>query len=161
MNLTLIPAEETDLPELLALCHRAARAAEDSRWSEDYPNAAILREDYEQGHLLRIENEAGETLGLIAVHETGEDEFRWPEPYDSAWELSRLALEPKRQDRGLGTAAFRCALDWCRKRGCKAARLLVSRDYDRAIHIYEKEGFARLGEGSAWGEDFYLYGKRL
>ena len=160
MNMQLIPAEEADLPELLALCHRAARAA-DSHWSEDYPNEAILRQDYREGQLLRIVDGMGETLGLIAVHKSGEEEFQWPEPYDSAWELSRLALEPERQDRGLGAAAFRLALDWCRERGCRTVRLLVSRDYDRAIHIYEGEGFCRLGAGSAWGEDFYLYGKQL
>ena len=89
MNITLTQAKEPELPELLALA-RAASDVPDSRWDEEYPNMDILRWDLEQQGLYRAVLENGELVGMIAIHRQGEDEITWPEPYDQAWELSRL-----------------------------------------------------------------------
>lgn len=157
MNMKLIPAEKGDLPELLALA-RAASNAPDSRWGQEYPNMVILRWDVEQRGLYRAVLENGKTVGMIAIHRQGEDEIAWLEPYDRAWELSRLAVVPEYQASGLGKQIFKETISLCREMGCRSLRLLVSRDYDRAIHIYEGEGFRRIGAADAWGESFYMYG---
>ena len=160
MNMKLILAEKGDLLELLDLAHAAANAP-DSRWGQEYPNMDILRWDMEQRGLYRAVLENGKLVGMIAIHRQGEDEIQWPEPYDRAWALSRLAVLPEYQASGLGKQIFREAISLCREMGCRSLRLLVSRDYDRAIHIYEGEGFQQIGEADAWGEDFYMYGRIL
>ena len=157
MNITLTQAKEPELPELLALA-RAASDVPDSRWDEEYPNMDILRWDLEQQGLYRAVLENGELVGMIAIHRQGEDEITWPEPYDQAWELSRLAVLPAYQLAGMGKEIFRAAVSLCRRMGCRSLRLLVSRDYARAIHIYETAGFRRIGAAAAWGESFYMYG---
>ena len=157
MNMKLIPAEKGDLPELLALA-RAASNGPESRWDEEYPNMDILRWDLEQQSLYRAVLESGETVGMIAIHRQGEDEIAWPEPYDRAWELSRLAVLPAYQSAGMGKEVFHKAVSLCGSMGCRSIRLLVSRDYARAIHIYETAGFRRIGAADAWGESFYMYG---
>lgn len=161
MNITLKPAAEADLPELLELAHQASKAP-DSRWSEDYPNLEILAWDLEQNGLYRAVFPNGTTGGMIAIDRRSElDDMDWQDGLTAAWELSRLAVFPEYQGTGLGQAIFGAALELCRKEHCPGLRLLVSLGFDQGIHIYEKYGFRRVGETHQWGEDFWMYSLTL
>lgn len=161
MNVTLKPAEETDLPELLELAHQAARAP-GSRWSEDYPDLTILKWDLAQNGLYRAELPDGTTAGMIAIDRNGElDDMDWQDGLSAAWELSRLAIYPEYQGTGLGQAIFGAALELCRGESCPGLRLLVSLSLEQGIHIYEKFGFRRVGQTHQWGEDFWMYSLTL
>lgn len=161
MSVTLKPAAEVDLPELLELAHQAARAPE-SRWSEDYPDLDILKWDLAQNGLYRAELSDGTTGGMIAIDRDSElDDMDWQDGLDAAWELSRLAILPEYQGTGLGQKIFEAALELCRKENCPGLRLLVSPELEQGIHIYEKFGFRRVGHTHQWGEDFWMYSLTL
>lgn len=77
MNITLKLAQESELPMLLELAHRASKAP-GSRWNEDYPDLEILRWDLVQNGLYRAELPDGTTAGMIAVDRNGElDDMEW------------------------------------------------------------------------------------
>ena len=161
MKVTLKPAAEADLPELLELAHQAAKAP-GSRWTEDYPDLDILRWDLEQNGLYRAELPDGSTGGMIAIDRNSElDDMGWQDGLFAAWELSRLAIFPEYQGTGLGQSIFEAALALCRKEGCPGLRLLVSPELEQGIHIYEKFGFRRVRHTHQWGEDFWMYSLTL
>lgn len=161
MNVTLKPAAEADLPELLELAHQAARAP-GSHWSEDYPNLDILSWDLAQNGLYRAELPNGLTGGMIAIDRNSElNDMDWQDGLPAAWELSRLAIFPKYQGTGLGQKIFGAALALCRKENCPGLRLLVSPELEQGIHIYEKYGFRRVGHTHQWDEDFWMYSLTL
>lgn len=161
MNITLKLAQESELPMLLELAHRASKAP-GSRWNEDYPDLEILRWDLVQNGLYRAVLPDGTTAGMIAVDQNGElDDMEWRDELTEAWELSRLAVSPEFQGTGLGQAIFSAAVALCREQGCPGLRLLVGLGFERGIHIYEKYGFRRVGQTHQWGEDFWMYSLHL
>lgn len=156
MNIQFFPAAEADLPALLELCHLASQAP-DSHWDEDYPTAEDLQVDIRQGALYRIEVD-GAQVGMIAIG-PDEDEaaFTWPTQDESACMLSRLALHPDHQGKGLLEPVFAAAVAQCKTLGYHTLRLLVVTDLPRLFRVYERCGFVRCGAVSMWGQNFYQY----
>lgn len=57
-----------------------------------------------------------------------------------------IAVHPRGQGHGLGTALMAAALDYLRGRGASCVRLEVRPDNAAAHHIYEKLGFRDVGQ---------------
>ena len=156
MNFQFIPAKKSDIPELLNLARAAARLPQ-SHWDETYPNEEILLEDIRLGCLYKIRAEDA-MVGMISLGKAGElTDLTWPTVDDNACELSRLALIPPLQSKGLGQRVFQQALDFGKTLGYKTFRLLVNRDFHRGIRIYEACGFQNTGAAELWGQKFFLY----
>lgn len=156
MEFQFIPASQGDIPALLSLA-RAAATLPQSHWDETYPNEAILLEDIHRNCLYRIHAE-NTLVGMICLGKAGElTDLSWPSGDDNACELSRLALIPGLQSRGLGREAFQQALTFGSSLGYQTFRLLVNREFQRGIRIYEACGFANVGAAALWGQSFYLY----
>lgn len=156
MNIQFLPAAEADLPALLELC-RLASQVPDSNWDEEYPTAEDLRADIRQGALYRIEVD-GAQVGMIAMG-PDEDEaaFTWPTQDENACMLSRLAIHPDHQGKGLLEPVFAAAVDHCRALGYHTLRLLVVTELQRLFRVYERCGFVRCGAADMWGQNFYQY----
>ena len=156
MTFSFIPATGEDIPALLALAHEASRLPQ-SHWDETYPNEEILLEDIRLGCLYCICSEEA-LVGMISLGKAGElTELPWPSGDNNACELSRLALIPALQSKGLGLEVFRQALLFGRELGYTTFRLLVNRDFYRGIRIYEACGFQNTGAAELWGQKFFLY----
>lgn len=156
MDIQFIPANEQDLPVLLSLA-RAASQAPDSHWDEDYPTAEDLQTDIQQGALYRIEVD-GAQVGMIAMgRDEDEATFGWPTQDENACMLSRLAIHPTHQGKGLLEPVFAAAVAHCKTLGYRTLRLLVVTDLPRLFRVYERCGFVRCGSASMWGQDFYQY----
>lgn len=154
MNIQFSPATESDLPNLLSLC-RLASQAPDSHWDEDYPNEEDLRADIRQDALFRVSVD-GTQVGMIAMG-PDDDEFSWPTHDENACMLSRLAIHPDYQGKGLLEPVFSAAVAHCKTLGYRTLRLLVVTELSRLFRVYERCGFVRCGEVSMWGQDFYQY----
>jgi GNAT superfamily N-acetyltransferase len=61
-----------------------------------------------------------------------------------AW-LDELFVAPEHRGRGVGVAMLRRAVEVARQAGCRAVDLEVDARHDRAEHLYEREGFCRVG----------------
>jgi RimJ/RimL family protein N-acetyltransferase len=70
---------------------------------------------------------------------------------DIDWQLRTVGnmgfrVEPSWCDRGIGTLLLHTVADWCFAQGIHSLRLDVAASNARAIHCYEKVGFAITGE---------------
>lgn len=156
MKFQFIPAVKRDIPVLLFLAREAARLPQ-SHWDETYPNERILLEDIHLGCLYKIHADNA-LVGMISLGKAEElTDLPWPSGDQNACELSRLALIPALQSKGLGREAFQQALEFGRKLGYKTFRLLVNQDFKRGIRIYEASGFINVGAADLWGQHFYMY----
>jgi RimJ/RimL family protein N-acetyltransferase len=88
-----------------------------------------------------------EALGYLQVVDIDADDRRG--------ELG-ICLGPQAQDRGIGTAALRLALERLKQEhGLRKINLRVRSDNARALRCYDRLGFARCG---TWGEHVFLEG---
>jgi RimJ/RimL family protein N-acetyltransferase len=58
-----------------------------------------------------------------------------------------IGLVPAFRDRGIGTALVRASLDWARGAGLARITLTTRPDNQRALHVFDKCGFAPTGNG--------------
>lgn len=59
--------------------------------------------------------------------------------------VQTIAVDPALQGHGLGTTLLQRLIDESTRRGCKQLDLEVRADNDRAIALYERHGFRRIG----------------
>lgn len=75
-----------------------------------------------------------------------------------------LATQPQARGQGVGTALLEAAEHAARRRGCQALRLEVQVDNARAIRLYERIGYMRIGRYVKFyqdGTDAWRYEKAL
>lgn len=63
--------------------------------------------------------------------------------------LQRLAVDPRSQSRGVGSALVADGLRWCARRGCSEALVNTQEHNLAALGLYEKVGFQRQEHGLA------------
>ncbi|MEX1177550.1 MAG: GNAT family N-acetyltransferase [Nitriliruptor sp.] len=89
--------------------------------------------------LLVAEAGDGLLLGLHWLKRRGE----------TVGEVHNLAIHPRGQGRGLGAALLRAGLDHLTAVGCREVVLWVDRANDRAVRLYERQGFTTRWEDVA------------
>src|SRR5690554_4560494 len=67
--------------------------------------------------------------------------------------LYSLGVAPGREGAGLGRKLLDAAEQTALRRGCFALRLEVREDNARAIHLYEENGYRRIGRREGYYED--------
>lgn len=75
-----------------------------------------------------------------------------------------LAIQPQARRQGIGTALLQAAEHAARRRGCRALRLEVQVGNARAINLYERLGYVRIGSHKHYyqdGSDAWRYEKLL
>lgn len=78
--------------------------------------------------------------------------------------LYSLATQPQARGQGVGSALLDAAEHAARRRGCTALRLEVQVDNTRAIRLYERIGYVRIGRYAHFyqdGSDAWRYEKLL
>jgi aminoglycoside 6'-N-acetyltransferase len=111
-------------------------APEVARWWDPAP----------EGWPLKVEQDLSKLALLVDGEVAGYVQF-WEEPDPSGRHADvDIFLGPDAQDRGLGTEAMRTIVrHLIEDRGHHRITLGTSVENDRAIHVYEKVGFRRVG----------------
>jgi len=116
--------------ELFELRHRPNWRAKQQRDVE----SVLAGEDF----TVWVAEEAGAVVGFVAA--TIHDD-------DDVGEIQMLAVDPERQNRGIGTELTEIATDWIRESGMPVAFISTggeSTGHDAASATYEKAGYRRL-----------------
>lgn len=130
-------AEERDLDELLAVFDRVVS---ERRWV--YAEPGYDRSVYRKRWLGYVR---GEIPGMLAVVEVDGcvagaiDTHRHPE---YGWTLG-MFVDSAARGCGAGQALMDAAIDWTRERGAGRLSLLVFPHNERALRLYERNGFVR------------------
>ena len=143
----LVPAEDADVPSIVALMNRAYRGTgDDAGWStERYIEGDRTTEDF-----LRADLAAKPNASLLIWPDRESQALRgsvWLEPIgEGTWYLGSLTVDPQRQKGGLGHALLSSAEQWIRERGGKRVRMTVVNVREVLIAWYLRRGYRKTGE---------------
>ncbi len=140
MNLSIRPADSTDLLAMLAIEKHAATAA---HWSiEQYE--ALFRASGQIALIVQEETqqEKAQVQGFIIARAIGVE-----------WEIENIALAGPARRRGLGTRLLGEFLDLARAQGAEAVFLEVRESNRAARALYEKWSFMRSGRRQKYYKD--------
>ncbi len=128
------PRSAQDTPELIELWVAA--------WRATYPDIDFAaRRDWLAGRLASLESRGALTLCLREDAPAALAGFVVIDP-STGW-LDQLCVRPERFGAGAGATLLGAA----RRAAPQGVRLDVNADNFRALRFYEREGFARIGEG--------------
>ncbi|RJP31036.1 MAG: GNAT family N-acetyltransferase [Actinobacteria bacterium] len=131
MGISIVEADIEDAEEILAL-QKAAYASE-GRLYEDFTLPPLtqtleeMREDLGRQLFLKVV-EDGEIIGSVRAHMKGD-----------TCRVGRLIVRPDRQDRGIGSRLLKEIEE--RFPGAERFTLFTGHRSDKALHIYEKNGY--------------------
>jgi ribosomal protein S18 acetylase RimI-like enzyme len=115
-------------------------------------DVATLRATIEQaGATILVMRKDGDIVGCVALQAV--------EPHE--WYLSMLAVDPDRQDGGLGKAIMAGAERFARERGAQQIRISVIDQRMSLIVWYERMGYVRTGASEPFPDDDSTVGTPL
>ena len=155
----LLPANDADVPSIVALMNRAYRgSAAASGWTTE---TEYIKGDRMTESLLRADMSAKPAGSLLTWRDAPGGLLKgcvWLEPLGSdVWYLGLLAIEPQRQNGGHGRTLLACAEQWVRERVGRRIRITVVNVRRPLIAWYHRRGYQETGETSPfpYGDDRY------
>ena len=129
------------------------------QWTKYYPHEDDFKQDIKNKSLYLVK-EKEELLAIYTLNEEVDDDYhnyQWTS--DNFCVLHRLCVSPNRQGEGqiILDHIFKQAI----KMGYDTMRLDVFASHLAAVHVYEKHGFIKHGEGLWYTGKFYLMEKCL
>jgi ribosomal protein S18 acetylase RimI-like enzyme len=148
-----------DIPNVVRLMNRAYRGSGGSSgWSNE---EAYLAGDRTTDEQLRADILANPSALLLKWVDEQKPVFSgcvWLEPLSSdVWYLGSLAIDPDRQNGGLGRTMLGAAEDWIRERGGKRVRMKVINLREALIAWYIRRGYFKTGatDRFPYGDDSF------
>lgn len=153
----IMPAVEADADEIAAI-YSSLVGAPGGTWNSEYPTLEHVRKDIENGSLYRLE-EMGRTIAAAYLGEF--EEIERPECFDKSFknlgEFARVGVLREFQRKGYAEMLLRHLMDEAKERGFDGIALLVGRENEAAIALYEKLGFENCGEARLYDIDWYCF----
>jgi len=129
-------ATDTDRRSLVRLINDAYQAETTAFYLRDRMDEITLDALLADGELIVAEDEAG-LAGCCFVKQEG-----------ARCHCGPVAVDPRRQGRGIGRRLMQAAHDWARERGCTAVGLeVVNHRSSDLLPFYEQLGYRVTGEG--------------
>ena len=155
-------AEECDKKEILLL-YRKAVGSEGCTWSQEYPNEAILEDDFRRKALFVLKNEQKELVGAVSIDDDKvvEELSCWSAEIKPGAELARLVVKEEYQNQGIARILLMEAMKELKKRDYRSVHFLVSKTNERALRSYAKLSFDNKGDIDLFGEHWWCYEKAL
>ncbi|MCR4740118.1 MAG: GNAT family N-acetyltransferase [Lachnospiraceae bacterium] len=161
MDHEIINATEEDREELLSL-YAMQRGREGCPWSDDYPSDETIDFDLSRDALFVMKKD-GIITAAISIDEDEEVNRLecWDRSLSPLGELSRLAVLPEEQNKGLGRIMLRFGMDELKRLGYKGIHIIVNKYNTKALRSYAVFGFRTVGECHMYEQDFLCYEKEL
>lgn len=166
LNISFHRADEADLDSVFQVFTDAI--AEMNRnnipqWDELYPDRAILKEDISKNQLF-IGTADGDIASVYVVNSECEEEYDdgdWQYPDASFCVIHRLCVNPKFQNKGVGTATVRHIEAEVKAAAVETIRLDAFTLNPFALKMYDKLGYAKVGYVDWRTGRFWLMEKKL
>ena len=154
-------AKETDKQEILKL-YKAQLGREFCPWNEYYPSMDEIEFDLSRDSLFVMK----EDDKIIAAISIDDDEQVDSLPYWSAElvpgaELSRLAVSPDCQGKGVAKEMIVYGLEQLKKRNFKSLHFLVNKHNVKALKCYSAFDFTKVGECELYDQPMLCYEMEL
>ncbi|MEK6289793.1 MAG: GNAT family N-acetyltransferase [Paraburkholderia tropica] len=149
-SVELVPATDDDIPEVVRLTNLAYRGSDGDSAEGWSTREKYLTGDRTTEKLLRNDLSVSPHASLLIWRLEGESGIVgsvWLEPQgDGNWYLGSLAVDPARQNGGLGKKLLSLAEDWVRERGGRHINITVINVRETLIGWYERRGYYDMGE---------------
>ena len=157
MEYEIVKASEADRKEILAL-YKLQVGREYCPWNEGYPSDETIDWDLSRDALfvMKIDGVIKAAISLDLDEDVDRLEC-WDEKLSPSGELSRLAVFPEEQSKGLGRIMLRFGMDELKRRGYRGTHFLVNKYNVKALRSYEVFGFNVVGECHMYEQDFLCY----
>ncbi len=157
----IVPATESDKEEVMAL-YRAQLGREFCPWNEYYPSYETIDDDLSRDALF-VMKENGRIIASISIDKDDAVEALecWSKELAPGGELSRLAVSPEMQNRGIARKMATHGMALLKERGFKSIHFLVNRHNKKALQSYSHLGFNKVGECFMYNQEFLCYEKEL
>ena len=166
MNITL--ASCSDINEIMGLiesCIKNMESQDIYQWDEYYPTREIIGDDIEN-ESMHVLKENGKVIGIIVLNEEQPPEWghvNWSTREGKALAVHRLAVDPKWQNQGIGRRLLDFTEEYAANKRHTSIRLDTYSGNPRAMKLYEKHGYKRVGQVHFAKRElpFYCYEKTL
>ena len=131
-------------------------------WNEDYPSKETIDFDLSRDALL-VMREGGKIIAAISVDDDEEvNNLKcWTSELQPGGELSRLAVIPDCQSKGLAKEMIETGLEELRDRSYKSLHFLVNRHNLKALKCYAAFPFNKVGECEIYEQPMLCYEMEL
>jgi len=166
MKMTLATENDVDrLMDLIKACVEDMASQGIYQWNEQYPNLQTIRNDVESESTHILEGNNG-VIAAISMNEEQPPEYRslsWLDQEGRVLVLHRLAVNPKWQKQGIGGRILDYAENYAVDNGYTSIRLDTYSGNPRALRLYERHQYRRVGKVRFPGRDlpFFCYEKNL
>ncbi|MBA1336259.1 MAG: GCN5-related N-acetyltransferase [Firmicutes bacterium] len=129
------------------------------QWDEYYPTAEIFEEDIKSGSLYILEDKRN-CLGVISINEKQSPEYKklhWSVEDGKVLVIHRLAVNPECQKQGVGRQLMDFAEKYAAEKGYTSIRLDAYSGNPRALNLYERRGYQKVGQLSFPRREFPFY----
>ena len=162
MNLFIRRATESDVSAVAALW-RSLVGTDGCTWDEEYPGIEEAQEDAAHGDLYVLCTDENKIIGAMAAGEDSElcqYDF-WSDDINRHCFCSRLGIAAAYQNRGLAGFRFSEVEKDVFKRGYDGIGFLVSPENLKALSVYDKLDYVKVGECALYEQDWFCYEKKL
>ena len=165
-NISVRLAGMQDFEKICQLIEDAVRVMNENmilQWDELYPSQKIIRDDIlnNQMYLGEIEKQIACVFVLNQHCDEQYNSGEWKYTESSFMVIHRLCVNPEFQNQGVGTRTMQIIEDMLKNDGIKAIKLDAFSQNPYALRMYEKLGYAKVGEATWRKGLFYLYEKRI
>ncbi len=120
-------------------------------WDKNYPSKTMIKDDITKDRLITM-LKGDKIIGVVAI-----DDNKYIEEGIKIGGFARICISPEEQGNGYGTKLVKHVIQELKKLGCKKLRLRVSVQNISAIKMYEKCGFALVGNDYNFELEWFLY----
>lgn len=166
LDLNFRKANESDIQKIADFVDEAKKVMDSQgifQWDEVYPVKEDFENDFKQDSLF-----VGEIEGSLAVvfvlNDFSDQDYQtanWQFPEKSYKILHRICVNPKFQNKGVGTATMLYIQNLLKKMHIQAIRLDVFSENPYSQKLYDNLGFVKTGEANWRKGLFYLMEKYL
>lgn len=161
MNYLIENASPKDKDEILAL-YNIQKGRKFCPWDDHYPTMREIDFDLSRDSLF-IMRDNGKIIAAASIDydEQVERLECWNKEFAPGAEMSRLAVMPEYQNKGLARLLLQHGMMVLRERGYNSIHFLVNKHNIKAIKSYASLNFNVVGECELFDQPFWCYEKQL
>ncbi|MCR4851575.1 MAG: GNAT family N-acetyltransferase [Lachnospiraceae bacterium] len=159
---TIVAATKENTDEILAL-YDMQKGREFCPWEDEYPSLETIEFDLKNEGLFVMKNDEGMIIAAISIDKDERVEALefWTDSLRPGGELSRLAVHPDYQNRGIAPKMIRHCMSVLKERGYKSVHYMVNKLNVKAMRSYAKLDMRKAGEVFMYQQPFICYEKEL
>ena len=133
------------------------------QWDDIYPDVITIDDDIDKGNLSVYEDN-GFIYALIVLNEDQSEEYKklnWKYTSGKQLVIHRLCVDPRAQSHGIARILLQYTDDFAIQNKYHSIRLDAFPSNKRALKLYEKNGYEKVGNVKFRKGEFYCYEKKI